>query len=90
MRDSRVHTSGVRNDTRGWPMDSQPQAHFHIRWDSGRIDWEPFNSREEADRRAKEIVLTREIYSIDEFDSKCQLCKAWRATLVRAKSPSSN
>lgn len=71
-------------------MGAQPQAHFHIRWDSGRLDWEPFNSREEAEQRAKEIVLSKETYSVEHFDSKCELCKAWRAKLAQAKSRSSS
>lgn len=66
-------------------VDPKPQAHFHIRWDSGRIDWERFNSREEAEQRAQEIVLSRETYSIEQFDDSCEHCKTWRAKLRRAK-----
>lgn len=66
-------------------MDTWPQAHYHIRWDSGRVDWEPFSSREEAEWRAQEIVMSRETYSIEQFDRLCERCKAWRAKMLRAK-----
>lgn len=67
-------------------MDFQPQRHFHIRWDSGQLDWEPFNSPDEAEERAKQIVPSRETYSIEQFAQPCDHCKAWREKLLRAKS----
>lgn len=70
--------------------DTRLQAHFHIRWGSGRLDWEPFNSRDDAEFRAQELVRSRETYSIEQFDKSCQRCKEWRAKLLRAKSTSSN
>lgn len=70
-------------------MDIHPQAHFHIRWDSGRLDWEPFNSGDEAERRAKELVRPTESYRIERFDNTCQFCKEWLAKLWREKPSAS-
>lgn len=70
-------------------MDIQPQVHFHIRWNSGLLDWEAFNSGDEAERRAKELARPTESYCIEQFDNTCQFCNEWLAKLLREKRSAS-
>jgi hypothetical protein len=53
-------------------------THFHIHW-SGKetLDWEPFNTREEAERRAAEIVQRDEEYTVEEHGQDCPQCNEW-------------
>ena len=30
--------------------------HYHIRWSSGKVDWERYNSRAEAEARARQLI----------------------------------
>lgn len=56
-------------------MPYQRNLHFHIRWGSGRIDWERFTTHKEARQGAIELALPRERYSVEQFDgSSCQHC----------------
>jgi len=49
--------------------------HHHIRWSSGRLDWERFNTRPEADKSAKQLMRRQETYVIEECDdATCQPC----------------
>ena len=48
--------------------------HFHIRWSNSKFDWQIFNTREEAEEAAKELVLPEETYSIEQFDGDCPQC----------------
>jgi hypothetical protein len=50
--------------------------HFHIRWtDSEKLDWERFNSREDAEVSAEQLMRPGESYEIEEFDDSCAECK---------------
>lgn len=62
-------------------MDGTTAPHFHIRWiigDTSRTDWEPFASRDEAERMAKRLITPSEAYAIDEFDNSCKRCAMFR------------
>jgi hypothetical protein len=48
--------------------------HFHIRWSNSTFDWQIFNTREEAEALAKELVLPNEQYTIEQFDGDCPQC----------------
>lgn len=48
--------------------------HFHIRWSDSKLDWEAFQTREEATESAKELVLPGETYIVEEFDGSCPRC----------------
>jgi hypothetical protein len=50
--------------------------HWHIRWSRhAALDFEPFESPEEADSRAGLLVLPGESYSVEKFDRDCVRCK---------------
>jgi hypothetical protein len=50
-------------------------AHYHIRWwPSGNLDWERFDSREDAHTRAYELASPGETYSLEEFQQNCTRC----------------
>ena len=51
-------------------------THFHIRWSDSKLDWEAFQTREEATARAKELVRRGETYVIEEVDGTCPRCKS--------------
>jgi len=58
---------------------SQPQVarqmHFHIRWEGvKRLDWEPFETREQAESRAKELVQSGESFVLEEHGKNCTRC----------------
>jgi hypothetical protein len=49
--------------------------HYHIRWSSRPIlDWEPFQTRAEAEAVATQLVRDGETYDIEEFDEACARC----------------
>ena len=50
--------------------------HFHIRWSDSKLDWEAFQTREEATARAEELVRPGETYAIAEVDGRCPRCKS--------------
>lgn len=56
-------------------MKSPPHVHFHIHWSSGAFEWERWDSRDEAEQRAKELAGPSEKYSIEQFDDSCEHCK---------------
>jgi hypothetical protein len=49
--------------------------HFHIRW-SGQtcLDWQPFESRAEANAEASHLARPGEIFSIEAVDETCPQC----------------
>ena len=58
---------------------SQPQVarqmHIHIRWEGvKRLDWEPFETREQAESRAKELVHPGESFVVEEHGKSCIRC----------------
>lgn len=63
-------------------MDHDAGTHFHIRWHDGstaRIDWEPFPSRDEAERLAKKLAKTSETFQVvEESDASCPKCEMFR------------
>ena len=59
--------------------------HFHIRWSQLSLDWERFDTREEAEERAEQLVRDGETYTVEAFDGACARCGApmlGRAQLV--------
>ena len=48
--------------------------HYHIRWSNGALDWEPFNTRAEAEASARQLMRFGESYTIEEFDGTCPRC----------------
>jgi len=55
--------------------------HYHIRWGNSKIDWEAFQSEEEAKASAEQLKGPGETYTVDQCDSTCQMCtKAARKT----------
>lgn len=48
--------------------------HYHIRWDDGNLDWEPFQTEDEAKAAATELVRSGESYIIEQSDRDCLRC----------------
>jgi hypothetical protein len=57
-------------------------THLHVQWihgDTSNIDWEPFETSEEAARLAKLLAQQSEKYQIvEEFDESCPRCEIFR------------
>jgi len=68
------------------PMHSH--FHFHICWENKQIDWEAFNTREEAVDAARNLLRDSETFTIvEEFDGSCERCAEVR-NLRRSRSVS--
>ena len=51
--------------------------HFHIRWrGESKLDWECFETREEATERAASLAQPNEVFAIEEISARCPLRKA--------------
>ena len=51
------------------------KPHFHIRWSaSKRLDWECFDTYEEAEKRALELLHIGERFAIEEVPAQCSAC----------------
>lgn len=58
--------------------DNSSNHHFHICWSpSGKIDWDAFTSREDAEGLAQRIKGPHETFEIKEFDQAVQSVKAY-------------
>ena len=61
--------------------DDRTRNHFHIRWPH-KLDWERFETREDASARAMELVQPRETYQIELFDGQCPVCGELRSAVA--------
>jgi hypothetical protein len=52
--------------------------HFHICWSESRLDWEAFQTKQEAITQAKELKRPGETYLIQQFDDNCSRCNQLR------------
>ena len=69
----------VELPTKRAEMDPKPETslnkHFHIRWSHiAALDWERFDTVEEATARALELVRPGEKFTIEESQAKCSRC----------------
>ena len=52
-------------------------THYHIRWSvKVLLDWQRFNTPEEAKASARQLVRRGETYIIEEHDETCPRCEA--------------
>jgi len=52
-----------------------PATHFHIRWfGKDSLDWQRFQTRQDAITLANEVVRPGETYSVEEHSSDCPFC----------------
>lgn len=54
------------------------QSHYHIRWSQLTLDWERFDTRENAEERATQLVRDGETYTVEAFDGACARCGAFK------------
>jgi hypothetical protein len=50
-------------------------GHYHIRWANSKLDWEAFQTEEEAKALAEFIKRPGEHYTIEQLDGDCQSCE---------------
>lgn len=56
-------------------MDRNGKEHLHIRWSSGRLDWERFSTTAEAQESARQLARAGETFTIEEYDDcTCPTC----------------
>ncbi len=65
-----------------------PATHFHIRWSQLTLDWERFDTREEAEERAMQLIREGEFYTIETFDGTCVSCGAYNPNIPRRATAS--
>ena len=62
----------------GGPMRSNtvsPTTHYHIRWlASGRLDWEPHDTRTQAEEAAERLSQRDERYAVEQFEEPFVKC----------------
>jgi hypothetical protein len=66
------------------------KSHFHIRWSTrATLDWQSFETMDDAEHRAEELVGRDESYTIEQrSDWSCELCGddfalyAWTDTAI--------
>ena len=50
--------------------------HYHTRWSNGKLDWERYVTRREAEAGASQLMRVGETYTIEEFsDTECPRCR---------------
>jgi hypothetical protein len=65
--------------SQGGPMGRNETVHYHIRWAQiPLLDWEPFNTRSDADSAAQLLARLAEKYTIEEHGEGCQRCREAR------------
>ena len=58
------------------PKRAEQAVHYHIRWKSGTLDWEPHVTRAEAEEAAICLATRNETYIIEAtLDESCQHCR---------------
>jgi hypothetical protein len=50
--------------------------HYHIRWADGKLDWEAFDTEQEATAAAKQLMRVGETYTIEQLDGDCLGCRS--------------
>jgi hypothetical protein len=56
-------------------QDISQERHFHIHWTKNdRLNWEAFDSHDEALSHAIEIAQPGEVFTIEEASVPCRLC----------------
>lgn len=48
--------------------------HYHIRWANSKIDWQAFQTKDEAAAEAEHLKRLDENYNIEERDGNCETC----------------
>jgi hypothetical protein len=64
-------------------------THYHIRWSRKShtiLDWERFDTPDDANNAAEQLVLPHEGYTIEQFDGNCPRC-AEKHAHDRSESP---
>jgi len=56
--------------------EARPMTHYHVRWSSGKLDWERFNTRAEAEEGARRLIRQEGTYTVEEFSNTgCPPCR---------------
>ena len=58
--------------------------HYHIRWADSKLDWEVFQTEEQARASAEALKRPGENYGIEKADGDCQQCNRIKAGYLRA------
>ncbi|MGH9574148.1 MAG: hypothetical protein ACRD40_11540 [Candidatus Acidiferrales bacterium] len=49
--------------------------HYHIRWSDSKLDWERFNTRQEAEQAARQLTRSDETFTLEQVDDgTCMQC----------------
>jgi hypothetical protein len=48
--------------------------HYHIRWAGSKIDWQAFQTKDDAVAEAEHIKRPNENYNVEERDGNCEEC----------------
>jgi hypothetical protein len=48
--------------------------HYHIQWKDSKLDWQGFETQEEAEREAERLKRPGEKYSVVQQEGECPRC----------------
>ena len=57
--------------------------HYHIRWADSKLDWQTFQTVEEAHTEAERLKRPDEKYVIEERDGDCERCQVIKLNVTR-------
>jgi hypothetical protein len=57
--------------------------HYHIQWRDSKLDWQAFQTQEEAEREAERLKRPGEKYSVVQQDGGCPRCSDIRQKAAR-------
>lgn len=62
--------------------------HYHIRWSDSQVDWERFNTPQEAEQAGRRLALRGETFTLEHVDDEtCMYCpEIFKRALANDKS----
>jgi len=61
-------------------------VHYHICWSESNLDWQAFNTMEEAQMEAERLVRRGETYKIKIFGQDCPRCQVVSSFKTQTRS----
>ena len=57
--------------------------HYHIRWSDSKLDWQRFDTREEAEQAARQMLRRGETFTVEHVEEKTCMQQTCKKLMVR-------